>query len=143
MLTARKKSFIDNYMLTRNASDSARKAGYSIKTCRQLGSRLLTDKDVKSAIDAWEASEHAKIEEKKAERTKDSYVETVWKQYETVTEEPSKIRALELAGKAMGFIGTNDSRPNQTLNITLNKTEVLNMIAPEKWNSLRSLLESD
>lgn len=104
---------------------------------------MLTDKDVKSAIDAWEASEHAKIEEKKAERTKDSYVETVWKQYETVTEEPSKIRALELAGKAMGFIGTNDSRPNQTLNITLNKTEVLNMIAPEKWNSLRSLLESD
>lgn len=50
-LTNRQRAFIENYLTTWNATEAARRAGYSAKTAYAQGSRLLKDAEVKSAID--------------------------------------------------------------------------------------------
>lgn len=47
----RRERFCQEYCLSLNASDAARKAGYSPKTAKQQGSRLLTDVDVAERVD--------------------------------------------------------------------------------------------
>ena len=50
-LNARQKSFIGFYWETRNATEAAKKAGYSEKTAYSIGQRLLKNVEVKDAID--------------------------------------------------------------------------------------------
>ena len=54
MLTERKKRFADNYIMSFNATDAARKAGYSAKSEKALGvkaSKLKNDPEVKKYIE--------------------------------------------------------------------------------------------
>ena len=50
-LNARQKSFIGFYWEKRNATEAAKKAGYSEKTAYSIGQRLLKNVEVKDAID--------------------------------------------------------------------------------------------
>lgn len=50
-LTEKQKRFIDFYIETANAAESARRAGYSEKTARSVGQENLTKPDIKKAID--------------------------------------------------------------------------------------------
>ena len=50
-LNVRQKSFIGFYWETRNATEAAKKAGYSEKTAYSIGQRLLKNVEVKDAID--------------------------------------------------------------------------------------------
>lgn len=54
-VTPRQQRFIDAYLVDPNATQAAIRAGYSAKTAKQIGSRLLTNVDVKAAIDAVRA----------------------------------------------------------------------------------------
>ena len=49
-LTERQKRFVNHFLKTGNAAESAVKAGYSVKTSRQQGARLLTNANVQAAI---------------------------------------------------------------------------------------------
>lgn len=49
--TARQAAFIDNYMISRNASDAARKAGYAPKDANVQGPRLLSNVGIKTEVD--------------------------------------------------------------------------------------------
>jgi phage terminase small subunit len=51
MLTHRQRAFIDYYVQTWNASESAKLAGYSAKSARSMGSQLLTNLNIKAEID--------------------------------------------------------------------------------------------
>lgn len=51
-LTARQRKFCDEYLISGNATDAAIKAGYSPKTAKSIGQRLLTFVDLKQYIDA-------------------------------------------------------------------------------------------
>ena len=51
-LTNKQRLFVDYYLQSFNASDAARKAGYSERTARQIGSHLLTDVDIQAEIQA-------------------------------------------------------------------------------------------
>jgi len=51
-LTARQALFVEHYALCGNAAEAARLAGYSADTSRQIGSRLLSNVDVKAALQA-------------------------------------------------------------------------------------------
>lgn len=62
MMNARKRRFVDEYLIDLNAAQAAIRAGYSVKTARSLGQRLLTDVDIAAAIAAAIAE--------RAERTK-------------------------------------------------------------------------
>jgi phage terminase small subunit len=51
MLTPMRQRFVDAYLTNPNATQAAIKAGYSEKTARSQGQRLLTNVDIKAAID--------------------------------------------------------------------------------------------
>ena len=50
-LNARQKSFCEFYVASGNATDAAIKAGYSKRTAKSIGQRLLTFVDIKKYID--------------------------------------------------------------------------------------------
>ena len=51
-LTQRQKKFCDEYLIDCNATQAAIRAGYSPKTAKQIGQRMLTNVDLKDYIDA-------------------------------------------------------------------------------------------
>ena len=61
-LTARQERFVDEYLVDLNATQSAIRAGYSAKTAKQQGARLLTNADVKKGI--------AEAKQSRSEKTK-------------------------------------------------------------------------
>lgn len=52
MLNARQRRFVDEYLIDLNATQAAIRAGYSEKTARQIGDRLLSNVDIRAAVDA-------------------------------------------------------------------------------------------
>lgn len=51
-LSPKQQLFVEEYLATWNASEAARRAGYSELTARSQGQRLLTNVDIQSAIKA-------------------------------------------------------------------------------------------
>ncbi|WP_296193672.1 MULTISPECIES: terminase small subunit [unclassified Psychrobacter] len=51
-LTAKQQRFKDEYLIDNNATQAAIRAGYSKKTAKSQGQRLLTNVDIKAAIKA-------------------------------------------------------------------------------------------
>lgn len=51
MLNARQKAFCECYVASGNATESAKKAGYSERTAKSIGQRLLTFVDIQSYIE--------------------------------------------------------------------------------------------
>lgn len=49
-MTARQKAFVQEYLIDLNATQAAIRAGYSPRTAKQMGQRLLTNVDLKSHI---------------------------------------------------------------------------------------------
>ena len=49
-MTERQKRFIAEYLIDLNATQAAIRAGYSVKTARQIGEENLTKLDINSAI---------------------------------------------------------------------------------------------
>ena len=140
MLTERKKAFADNFLLTRIATEAAKIAGYSPKTCRSQGSRLLTDVDVKAYIQAEKDKIQARLDERKDALSKDTYVEKLVKDYESVdVDSANRPRFIEMVGKTLGFIGPGG---NQVANIVNNTQINIRMDAPqlELWELTRALL---
>ena len=50
-LNIKQKRFADEYLICSNATEAAKKAGYSEKTAYSIGQRLLTNVDLKNYID--------------------------------------------------------------------------------------------
>ena len=59
-LTLKQARFVEEYLLDLNATQAAIRAGYSEKTAKQQGSRLLTNVDVQAAV----AEGHARHQER-------------------------------------------------------------------------------
>jgi phage terminase small subunit len=57
MLQTKRQSFAREFLIDRNATKAAERAGYSVRTAKQQGSRLLTKVDVQSEIAALEAAQ--------------------------------------------------------------------------------------
>lgn len=66
-LTPKQQRFVDEYLVDLNAAAAARRAGYSEKTARQIGERLLTNVDVQAAI-----QERMKARQQRTEITQDA-----------------------------------------------------------------------
>ena len=65
-LTARQSRFVDEYLIDLNATQAAIRAGYSEKTAKSQGQRLLTNVDIESAI-----QQRMKDREQRTEVTQD------------------------------------------------------------------------
>lgn len=61
-LTPRQRAFVEAYLVSLNAADAARQAGYSPKTANREGSRLLSNVDVQAAIAAAQAERSRRTE---------------------------------------------------------------------------------
>ena len=100
-------------------TESAKNAGYSIKSASQIGSQLMKKPKIINALQLWKDSKREAI-------SKEDYVDMALNDYKSLElTEANKPRFLDIAGKALGYIGAGqqDNRPNQTLNITLTGTE--------------------
>ena len=100
-LTARQRAFVAEYLVSLNATDAARKAGYSEWTANEQGARLLTKVSVAAAIAAAQAE--------RAEKTGRTALE-VLKDIQEVTVEAREggdlktaLKGLELEGKHLGM----------------------------------------
>ncbi len=135
-LTAKQSRFVEAYKELNNGPQSAIKAGYSAKYAHIEASRLLKHDAIMLALDDWRKL-------KRKEVTRDDFVDLALNDYKALElTEPNKPRMLDIAGKAMGYLNNNgDSRPNQTLNITINsETELNSKNQGEIWENTRKLL---
>ena len=89
MLNARQRRFIDEYLIDLNATQAAIRAGYSEKTARQIGDRLLTNVDIRTAIDA-------QLEQIHNEKTADA---------QEVLEYLTSVMRGEMTDETLRFIG--------------------------------------
>ncbi len=93
MMTPKKRLFVDEYLVDRNATQAATRAGYSPKTARAQGSRLLLDVDILAAI--------AKSETARQKRTE-------------VTQDYVVTRLRENVERAMQVEAVRDKEGNET-----------------------------
>jgi len=138
MILNRKQSeFLASYKLTGNATESALNAGYSAKSAHIEGYRLLRKPKIIAELELWK-------DKKRQETSKDNFVDMALNDYKQLdVEQPNKPRFLDIAGRALGHLGSNQSQqPNQTLNltnITVNKLESLTQA--QLWGETRRLLD--
>ncbi|MBD0888706.1 terminase small subunit [Lactobacillus gasseri] len=112
-LTQKQRRFIDEYIISGNATQAAIKAGYSKKTARKIGQENLTKPDIKAAIEKRNAEIQS---EKTADMTEVmEYLTSVMRGEQTESVASSKgvfsgvevsakdrIKAAELIGKRNG-----------------------------------------
>lgn len=127
MLTPRQRRFVDEYLIDLNGTQAAIRAGYSQKTARQIGQKLLTKVDIQQAISAAQAAQQERTELTADEVIRDlrevrdvclgrksvKVVEVVKFEGEATPHEVDSLvfdpaganKALELLGKHIGMFG--------------------------------------
>lgn len=60
-MTNKQQRFCDEYLIDLNATQAAIRAGYSAKTARQIGQRLLTNADIRKYIDDQMEEKHSEL----------------------------------------------------------------------------------
>jgi len=61
-LTAKQQRFVDEYLIDLNGAAAARRAGYSVKTARQIADENLSKPDIVAAIEAAQAALSARTQ---------------------------------------------------------------------------------
>ena len=102
-LTEKQKRFADEYLTDLNATQAAIRAGYSEKTARSIGQRLLTKVDIQKYI-----QERLKERQERFEITQEMIVNELCKlgfaEVDAELLKPSdKIKALELTARMLGL----------------------------------------
>lgn len=117
-LTAKQKTFVQEYLIDLNATAAARRAGYSAKTADRIGPELLGKTCVSQAIQAamqarqqrteitqdYVIGKLAEIAEKDASDCQDSDLKY-----------SSKLKALELLGKHVGAFERQEERRDDSV----------------------------
>ena len=142
-MTDKQRLFVEEYLVDHNATAAAVRAGYSERTAKQQGSRLLTNVDVAAAIE--------KAREDRTERTEvtqDWVIERLVENVQRAMQaEPVRDRegnqtgefvyagsvankGLELLGKHVGMFGTRQTNLNIDLS-TLSDEQLARLAAGE------------
>lgn len=98
-LTDKQKRFVEEYLVDLNATQAARRAGYSEKTARSQGQRLLTKVDIQKAL-----AHRQKTYAESVEWT----VEEILTDLRVIATNPynrlaDRLKAYELGGKHLGM----------------------------------------
>lgn len=100
-LTPRQQLFIKNYLIFKNATKAAKLAGYSVKTARSAGSRLLTN------VDVFEAIQEGLREQLRSADLSSDHIRLALQNIAFSDNYsfgyPGKLKALELYGKSLGL----------------------------------------
>ncbi len=100
-LTPKQERFVAEYLIDLNATQAAIRAGYSVKTAKEIGAENLTKPAVKAAIDA-------RIDQRAAEAkiTQDDVLRGLHKEATLTGEDSShsaRVSAWGLIGKHLGM----------------------------------------
>lgn len=116
-LSVKQNKFIESYLVTNNAKQSALNAGYPEKYSASIGWQLLKNPKILAELDSQRTKLRSTI-------TKESYIDRALSIHDSLDKtEANAPRYYDIAGKALGYIGANqDSRPNQTLIINATLT---------------------
>ncbi len=112
-LTPRQRSFAQAYAALGNASEAARKAGYSLKTATSQGARLLTYANVSARITQLQAEAAAR-----AEIEIDDVIDMLLASYtdaKAAGQHGPAVRAVELLGKHLAMFKDRISFEEQGL----------------------------
>lgn len=104
-LTIKQQRFADEYIISGNATDAARKAGYAEKTARSIGNENLTKPDILTYI----KERAAELESKKIatmKEVREFWTETMRSKYNEVKD---RLKASEMIARTEGaFIDRQD-----------------------------------
>lgn len=128
-LTQKQQRFVDEYIISGNATQSAIKAGYSKKTARKIGHENLTKPDIlaelkrrNDEIKSAKTMDMQEVMERLAAMGRgETTEETVTNKgdvIETSTRNADKLKALELIGKRFGA-WTDKKEVNGNLDIDI------------------------
>ena len=125
----RKAEFVSHYMITKNATESARRCGYSEKSAYNQGYRLMRDDDVQKML-VMEQSElkerHLKEHDDIIERLKEEALGDV-----AGHTGGSRLKALELLMKYYGMIDEK-----QKIEVNMSEADWFESLDLEKKESL-------
>lgn len=136
-LTEIQKRFIQEYKISGNASQAARKAGYSPKSAHVSGSKLLKNPDIKAIIECSINNDIKVLSEASVEPQKISlpskieYASKAWERSsdESKLKEETKFKYFENAGRVLGHV-----KNEEAVNV--------NIISADTLESMRSTLMS-
>lgn len=100
-LNPKQQRFVDEYLIDLNATQAAIRAGYSPRTAKQQGQRLLTNADVAAAVERARA-----LRSERCELTQDYVVKGLMCEAELTGEGSShsaRVQAYHLLGKHLGM----------------------------------------
>lgn len=115
-LTPKQQRFVAEYLIDGNATQSAIRAGYSKATAKQIGSHLLTNIDLRAALEVKQAKINNKLEitaEKVLRDLEEARVAAM-----TAGQFSAAIRASELQGKSLPGGLFSDNVNNKVEDIT-------------------------
>ena len=128
-LTAKQKAFVDEYLVDLNATQAARRAGYSAKTAGSIGQRLLKKVEIQTALATAQAAR-----EERTEITADYVLRRLKEEAELTGEGSShsaRIKALELLGKHHGMF-TDKLRLDGSLDVNLGLASLLEEVSGDE-----------
>jgi len=125
-----------SYIANNISKQAAMNAGYPEKSAASIGCQLLKKPKIINAIDAIRTKLRANL-------TKEKFIDKALERFERLEDtEPNSPRFLDIAGKALGYIGNN--APQTVNNTQINiKGDVTMMPTSGKWEALRSLMENE
>ena len=136
-LSEKQRKFVESYLVTNNAKQSALNAGYpDNKNTSSLAWQLLKSPKILAELDSCRTKLRGTI-------TKDAYIDRAMKSFESLDiTEPNAPRFYDIAGKALGYIGASGQPQitNQTLNITNINHDASQA---DQWALARKLIGND
>jgi len=100
-MNPRQQAFATQYLQDNNATQAAIRAGYSKRTAKQQGARLLTNADIAAFIKGQQQQVAEQVELSQR-YVLDGLMEIVGNKKEAVS---ARVRSLELLGKHQGMFG--------------------------------------
>lgn len=100
-LTPKQQRFVEEYLVDLNATQAAIRAGYSAKTARAQGQRMLTKVDIEEAIQAAQAKRSVRVQ-----CTQDSVLEGIIRctqASEKAEDYRTALKGYELQGRHLGM----------------------------------------
>jgi len=128
MLTRKKIEFINHYIRTKNATESAKLSGYSVRTAYSQGQRLLRNVEVKGVLDKrfQEIDERLNIDE-------DNIRKHLLDEALHSKRASDRIRAWELLGKSINMF-----KDQQTQGVMININDTLEALRVKRVNDVSS-----
>lgn len=113
----RQQIFIDHYIVTLNATEAAKAAGYSANSARWQGSKLLTNPYIRQRIEVA-------LLERQKDISREKFVNLALRDYESLPATHSnRPRFLELAGRTLNYLNPDAVPMAQTINIVFVKSK--------------------